>query len=123
MALTGGVIDGNANHLTVTIPELVDWDFTQTLSTSSGTLDIGTDGQFLIAVQSIGGSSDWIGGDPNMASVWSVPTANQYAITFGEIGGFDFVVDIAPVPVPAAVWLFGSGLLGLIGLARRKTSI
>ena len=25
------------------------------------------------------------------------------------------------VPVPAAVWLFGSGLLGLIGLARRKT--
>ena len=25
------------------------------------------------------------------------------------------------VPVPAAVWLFGSGLLGLIGIARRKT--
>ncbi len=24
------------------------------------------------------------------------------------------------VPVPAAVWLFGSGLLGLIGMARRK---
>ena len=27
------------------------------------------------------------------------------------------------VPVPAAVWLFGSGLIGLIGLARRKASI
>lgn len=27
----------------------------------------------------------------------------------------------APVPVPAAVWLFGSGLLGLIGVARRRT--
>jgi hypothetical protein len=26
-----------------------------------------------------------------------------------------------PVPVPAAAWLFGSGLLGLAGLARRKT--
>lgn len=25
------------------------------------------------------------------------------------------------VPVPAAVWLFGSGLLGLVGVARRKT--
>jgi len=24
------------------------------------------------------------------------------------------------VPVPAAVWLFGSGLVGLLGLARRK---
>ncbi|MGB5398541.1 MAG: VPLPA-CTERM sorting domain-containing protein [Gammaproteobacteria bacterium] len=24
------------------------------------------------------------------------------------------------MPVPAAVWLFGSGLIGLIGIARRK---
>lgn len=28
--------------------------------------------------------------------------------------------NVSPVPVPAAVWLFGSGLLGLIGIARRK---
>jgi hypothetical protein len=27
-----------------------------------------------------------------------------------------------PIPVPAAVWLFGSGLLGLVGVARRKKS-
>ena len=26
------------------------------------------------------------------------------------------------IPVPAAVWLFGSGLLGLVGVARRKRS-
>ncbi len=26
------------------------------------------------------------------------------------------------VPVPAAIWLFGSGLLGLVGVARRKKS-
>ncbi|MGB5642340.1 MAG: VPLPA-CTERM sorting domain-containing protein [Gammaproteobacteria bacterium] len=25
------------------------------------------------------------------------------------------------MPIPASVWLFGSGLIGLIGLARRKT--
>ena len=30
------------------------------------------------------------------------------------------LVRISAVPVPAAVWLFGSGLIGLIGLARRK---
>jgi len=29
-------------------------------------------------------------------------------------------LEVAAVPVPAAVWLFGSGLLGLIGVARRK---
>ena len=30
-------------------------------------------------------------------------------------------VAASDVPVPAAVWLFGSGLLGLVGVARRKT--
>jgi len=28
--------------------------------------------------------------------------------------------DISAMPVPAAVWLFGSGLLGLVGMTRRK---
>ena len=31
------------------------------------------------------------------------------------------VLQVAPVPVPAAVWLFGSGLIGLIGM-RKKSS-
>ena len=31
-----------------------------------------------------------------------------------------FSGSLSIVPVPAAVWLFGSGLLGLIGIARRK---
>ena len=39
-----------------------------------------------------------------------------YALTLeGTIG------SVSAVPVPAAVWLFGSGLLGLVGVARRKT--
>jgi hypothetical protein len=44
-----------------------------------------------------------------------------------EGGRLDFIVDSValeitgtPVPVPAAVWLLGSGLLGLIGIRRRK---
>jgi hypothetical protein len=34
-----------------------------------------------------------------------------------EVGSFQVV---SAIPVPAAVWLFGSGLLGLVGIARRK---
>lgn len=30
--------------------------------------------------------------------------------------------DISTIPVPAAAWLFGSGLLGLVGVARRKSA-
>ena len=32
------------------------------------------------------------------------------------------VVSVTAVPVPAAAWLFGSGLLGLLGMARRPTA-
>ena len=30
---------------------------------------------------------------------------------------------VSAVPIPAAVWLFGSGLLGLVGMARRKKAV
>ena len=38
----------------------------------------------------------------------------------GEIRG---QVIVNPVPIPAAAWLFGSGLIGLFGIARRKQSV
>jgi len=38
-----------------------------------------------------------------------------------NIGGSgDCSLSVSAVPVPAAVWLFGSGLLGLVGIARKK---
>ncbi len=33
------------------------------------------------------------------------------------------VLSVSAVPVPAAAWLFGSGLLGLAGLAKRKVKL
>ncbi len=40
-----------------------------------------------------------------------------------DFGGSVLTAKAGPVvPVPAAVWLFGSGLIGLIGVARRKKS-
>jgi hypothetical protein len=38
-----------------------------------------------------------------------------------ESWGLDNVmVQVTPVPLPAAVWLFGSGLIGLLGFAKRR---
>jgi len=47
---------------------------------------------------------------------------NTHQICTNNDGGFAFSHSAAytVVPVPAAVWLFGSGLIGLIGIARRK---
>lgn len=33
-----------------------------------------------------------------------------------------FYIDVAAVPLPAAVWLLGSALLGLVGIGRRRAS-
>jgi hypothetical protein len=38
----------------------------------------------------------------------------------GNDNGSSYSMTITAVPVPAAVWLFGSGLLGLVGIARRR---
>ncbi len=39
------------------------------------------------------------------------------------IDNVSIVTEVSAVPVPAAVWLFGSGLLGLVGVARRKKAL
>jgi len=47
-------------------------------------------------------------------------------VTFGltdDTGvGFSGFVEQTAVPIPGAVWLFGSGLIGLVGMARRKAT-
>ena len=42
---------------------------------------------------------------------------------FGDSDLDDMVVrvDVSPVPVPAAVWLFGTALIGIFGFRRRKS--
>ena len=52
--------------------------------------------------------------DLNQAAEWVL------ILGAGESFTFTHEMTVNPVPVPAAVWLFGSGLLGLMGVARRK---
>ena len=56
-----------------------------------------------------------IGGSPMIAGPFTGYNAN-FDVTSMT------VTSISAVPVPAAVWLLGSGLLGLVGVARRKRS-
>jgi hypothetical protein len=72
--------------------------------TFSGSVDASAD---------FGNSLDWIG-ITNVTDESGNPVASFSALS---PEGLDWGVV---VPIPAAVWLFGSGLLGLVGIARRK---
>ena len=51
----------------------------------------------------------------------NVPTViDGVAYNYDENGNLIAIADLSAVPVPAAVWLFASGLLGLIGISRRR---
>ncbi|MHB8741676.1 MAG: VPLPA-CTERM sorting domain-containing protein [Sulfuricaulis sp.] len=54
--------------------------------------------------------------DPPTVSMGALPAGWSYN---GSASGV-FLTGPAPVPLPAAVWMFGSGLAGLFGFARRK---
>jgi len=63
-------------------------------------------------------SGDTIGGSPMSAGPFPGWNAN-FDITTAHVTSF---IPDPVIPVPAAVWLFGSGLLGLVGVARRRKS-
>ncbi|MFA7387366.1 MAG: VPLPA-CTERM sorting domain-containing protein [Thiohalobacteraceae bacterium] len=45
---------------------------------------------------------------------------DAYDASFQAVSGVWTEYDATVVPVPAAVWLLGSGLMGLVGVARRR---
>jgi len=47
-------------------------------------------------------------------------TVNFASTSWAE--GSSASIALETVPIPAAVWLFGSGLIGLVGVARRKAA-
>ena len=59
------------------------------------------------------------------------PNEHYYAfVAGGAISGFGSNVDVvltvndaSVVPIPAAVWLFGTGIVGFIGLGKRKKTL
>ena len=74
----------------------------------------------LTALPGAGGLAAFTLADDPAAGGWADVNFGDATPTFSGVS-----VDImgaAVVPVPAAVWLFGSGLIGLVGVARRRTA-
>lgn len=62
-----------------------------------------------------------LSGDGQLTGNGYDPTAATWTLSSNDAGSsYSMTVTASPVPVPAAVWLFGSGLIGLVGVARRR---
>ncbi len=75
-------------------------------------------------VYGIGGNPMWDGPFAGFNGNFDVTGLTATGSRTGTIGPFPvgpYPSNGSPVPVPAAVWLFGSGLVGLVGVARRRT--
>ena len=103
--------------------------FPAVLDTIANPFKYANDDGWPAANQGISGSPMMDGPFPNMSANFDVLTLTAtgqsttteiaYNCTFA-LGDSCPETAVAAVPVPAAVWLFGSGLLGLVGVARRK---
>jgi hypothetical protein len=111
--------------------ETVNSDATNHTYNNTGNISWATNLTFIDHVANAGGPN----GTDNGVSSTSVSkqfllAPGFYTIVFGgnppyelgQTGSHEFIanLDVAPVPVPPALWLFGSGLAGAVALARRR---
>ena len=95
-----------------------------------GTLvDIGFDATNTVPFTNFERSHYWFGLDyaPDTEHAWHFDTHIGRQLTYIKTADNVYVTavisgDVAAVPIPAAVWLFGSGLLGLVAVSRRKNN-
>lgn len=84
--------------------------------------DYGTLGLIEIDATSPTTTSGWSGAFRQAGqSYYEGPTIKSLAATESELWLGSYLVKPAIVPVPAAIWLFASGLLSLVGFARRRS--
>ena len=66
----------------------------------------------------------WPGTDVSTSNAWRFDFSNGIQDNRVKGGNLQFGWTVADgvvfVPIPPAIWLFGSGLLGLVGVARKK---
>ena len=113
--------DGDAANFAETIGQEIDYNLSNNSGTTPNTFTLTGNDHFLIALSSPAASGSWVAPDVELCNDISESCRLSW-----DIGGSVLAIDLEKVgppgeiPIPAAIWLFGSGPLGLIGIARQK---
>lgn len=125
-------VNWTVRDLTLYGPGTYSWSFNGTAGLGSGTSTFTY--TFAVGETQIGATMlfDWSNTITGIVEVWdTTPEGSFYPTDWdgdgipggmliqGPFTGASFTFQSA-VPVPAAVWLFGSGLIGLLGVVRRR---
>ncbi len=94
----------------------------QTTYTSSPRIDFNTGISSPSSIEFVSGPYGYNGGILTQVSLVGVAAITSGGLMESTQSTFVIGNAVSAVPLPGAVWLFGSGLLGLIGVARRKTA-
>ncbi|ROS05299.1 putative secreted protein [Sinobacterium caligoides] len=122
----GGLgVKGGVNHFQSWGRETMTFSFTSAVRLNSLTFDSGTwndwTGKDQFRYTDSSGFTTILKGGSNY---WELGADNITSFTLSAVGNwtssFVSAVDVEAVPLPASAWMFGSALLGLAGMARRK---
>lgn len=115
-----GTYSLSANSDIYSLPSNVTWDLNAGQMGLSGVIDWNSNKtDFIVAWDVIqnGAMTNYLATDVDGDGIRGFQLVN------GPFKGLNFALDATlATPVPSAAWLLGSGLLGLIGVARRKAA-
>ncbi len=95
-------------------PDVIEFDnmVVRSLVDPARTVTLTDDNSFILCVTD---GTDWYADDGGIIDLG----ANAFMLSFtSDPVSSTLVVDVAPIPLPASIWLFGTGLAGLIGVSR-----
>ena len=112
-AAAGDMVDPDLNLSSYTVPGDIGYFGDPTWSVNLGGTSVvaagAVDTPISFYFAGIDTTDYWTGVLTEMPNAWTLSSSGQ--LTYAPV---------STVPVPAAVWLFGSGLLGLVSVARRR---
>jgi hypothetical protein len=121
MNITANPVDSGFDYIG-SGTSMISW-YSYSASLPTVTLDAGT---YWVSIlendtnTNLSGITQWLWADSNTSGLRALRSNDSAAWSSSQDVDHAFSLSGTAVPAPAAVWLFGTALMGLVGFIRRK---